>query len=87
MEDVDGEQNEWKTLQGQVGCDLTLLNIILPEIFPAGSDAEAGPAALLPAGGPEGPNDGAEETQAEDGLAELCSQSDKHRGQTLKQLY
>ena len=24
VEDVDGEQNEWKTLQGQVGCDLTI---------------------------------------------------------------
>ena len=61
--------------------------LFYPEIFPAGSDAEAGPAALLPAGGPEGPDDGAEETQAEDGLAQLCSQSDQHRGQTLKQLY
>ena len=36
-----------------------------PQIFPAGSDAETGAAALLPAGGLEGPDDGAEETQAE----------------------
>ena len=54
-------------------------------IFAAGSDPEVGPAALLPAGRPAGPDDGTEETQAEDGIAQLCAQSDQHRGPTLKQ--
>ena len=53
-------------------------------IFPAGSDSEVGPATLLPAGGPAGPDDGAEETQTEDGITQLCSQSYQHRGPTLK---
>ena len=54
-------------------------------IFAAGSDSEAGPAALQPAGGPAGPDDRAEEAQAEDGITQLCSQSYQHRGATLKQ--
>ena len=32
-----------------------------------GSDSEAGPATLVAAGGPEGPDDRAEETQTENG--------------------
>ena len=74
VEDVDGEQNEWKTLQGQ-GRDLDdthlLLFVIIVivyyylSLFTAGPDPEARPAVVLAAGRLEGPDDGAEETQAE----------------------
>ena len=76
MEDVDGEQNEWKTLQGQVrdldDTHLLLFVIIVIvyynlSLFTAGPDPEARPAVVLAAGRLEGPDDGAEETQAEDG--------------------
>ena len=74
MEDVDGEQNEWKTLQGQVrdidDTHLLLFGIIVIvyyylSLFTAGPDPEARPAVVLAAGRLEGPDDGAEETQAE----------------------
>lgn len=74
MEDVDGEQNEWKTLQGQVrdldDTHLLLFVIIVIvyyylSLFTAGPDPEARPAVVLAAGRLEGPDDGAEETQAE----------------------
>ena len=43
------------------------MDFITGFIISVGSDSNTGPATLLPAGGPEGPDDGTAQTQAADG--------------------
>ena len=75
VEDVDGEQNEWKTLQGQVNeiCakkekpSSKNIQFLIGFMISVGSNSNTGPATLLAAGRPQGPDDRTAQTQAADG--------------------